>query len=43
MPLLEWSDKQKAIQAAKQSPYRLLVENPEYSYSAASQPASQPA
>lgn len=32
MPLLEWSDKKKAQQAVKQSPYRLLVEKPEYSY-----------
>lgn len=40
MPILDWSNKQKAVQAAKKSPYRLLVENPEYSYGADSQPAS---
>ncbi|OHP52399.1 site-specific DNA-methyltransferase [Neisseria sp. HMSC061B04] len=33
MPILDWSDKQKAVHIAKKSPYRLLVEKPEYSYS----------
>lgn len=32
MPILDWSDKRKAVQAAKKSPYRLLVEKPEFSY-----------
>lgn len=33
MPILDWSNKQKAVHIAKKSPYRLLVEKPEYSYS----------
>lgn len=32
MPILDWSNKHKAVQAAKKSPYRLLVEKPELSY-----------
>lgn len=32
MPILDWSDKQKAVHIAKKSPYRLLVEKPEFSY-----------
>lgn len=41
MPILNWSNKEQAVRAAAKSAYRLLVENKEYSYGTASQPASQ--
>ncbi|MDK4698142.1 hypothetical protein QDY71_10360 [Kingella negevensis] len=41
MPILDWNNKADAIKAASKSPYRLLIENAEYSYGTASQPVIQ--